>query len=45
MKKKRIIKVATCIAIICMMITMLALPCFAAEDDTKATTRILFRRR
>ena len=33
MKKKRIMKVTTCIAIICMMITMLTLPCFAAEDD------------
>ncbi|MBQ7293197.1 MAG: glutamyl-tRNA amidotransferase [Clostridia bacterium] len=33
MKKKRIMKVTMCIAIICMMITMLTLPCFAAEDD------------
>ena len=36
MKKKRIMKMATCIAIVWMMITMLALPCFAAEDDPLA---------
>ena len=36
MKKKRIMKVAMCIAIVCMMITMLSLPCFAAEDDPLA---------
>ena len=36
MKKKRIMKVTMCIAIICMMITMLAPPCFAAEDDPLA---------
>ena len=36
MKKKRIMKVTMCIAIICMMITMLALPCFAVEDDPLA---------
>jgi uncharacterized membrane protein len=36
MKKKRIMKVTMCIAIICMMIIMLALPCFAAEDDPLA---------
>ena len=33
MKKKRIMKAARCIIFVCMMITMLALPCFAAEDD------------
>ena len=33
MKKKRIMKAAMCIIFVCMMITMLALPCFAAEDD------------
>ena len=36
MKKKRIMKVTMCIAIICMMITMLARPCFAVEDDPLA---------
>ena len=36
MKKKRIMKMTTCIAIVCMMITMFTLPCFAAEDDPLA---------
>ena len=36
MKKKRIMKAAMCIIFVCMMITMLALPCFAAEDDPLA---------